>query len=219
MEDLNYFNLIESFGTNGCPLCFILKERLEKFLYNYLDETVTDVDSRLKIRKTFGFCSAHAWMLQKNENCLGQGIIYQDLVETFHRNFIFPSDPKKTRKALDNLLSAKKCLICDHVGEIEKRYLEVFSGNFDKPELKAAYEKSQGLCLVHLASAVRTWKDSKTISSYLETEAGKLDGLDAELKEFVRKFDYRYAGEKFGAEKDSWIRAIEKISGRKNNYY
>jgi len=219
MEDLNYFNLIESFNANACPLCFILKERLEKFLYNFLDEAVTDVDSRLKIRRTFGFCGTHAWMLQKSENCLGQGIIYQDLIETFHENFVFPSDPKKTRKALEKLLSDRKCLICNHVGEIEKRYLDVFSGSFDKPELKAAYEKSQGLCLNHMALAVRTWKDSKTISTYLEAESRKLKELDVELKEFVRKFDYRYAGEKFGKEKDSWIRAIEKVSGRKGNYY
>ncbi|HCE44762.1 MAG TPA: hypothetical protein DET40_14570 [Lentisphaeria bacterium] len=219
MEDLNYFNLIESFNVSGCPLCSILKERLEKFLYNFLDETVTDVDSRLRIRKTFGFCSVHAWMLQKSENCMGQGIIYQDLIETFHANFIFPSDPKKTRKALDNLIAARKCLICNHVGEIEKRYLEVFSGSYDNMELRAAYEKSQGLCLNHMALAVRSWKNSRTIPAYLEAESMKLKGLDAELKEFVRKFDYRYSGEKFGGEKDSWIRAIEKISGRKGSHY
>ncbi|HBC88601.1 MAG TPA: hypothetical protein DCZ94_16765 [Lentisphaeria bacterium] len=213
MEDLNYFNLVESFNANGCPLCFIMKERLDKFLYNFLDETVTDVDTRLRIRKNFGFCHAHAWMLQKSENCLGQGIIYQDLVETFHKIHLSPSDPKKTRKALDRLLADRKCIFCEHVGGIEKRYLEVFSGNFDMPEVKAAYEKSQGLCLNHMAMAVRTWRNSKTISSYLEVESVKLKELDAELKEFIRKFDYRFSGEKFGKEKDSWIRAIDKISG------
>ena len=219
MEDLNLANLVESLSANGYPLCSILKERIEKFLYNFLDETVTDVDTRLKIRKDFGFCCAHAWMLQKNENCLGQGIIYQDLVETFHRNFIFPADPRKTRKCLDSLVASRKCLICDHAARIEKRYLEVFSDSFDKPELKEAYSKSQGLCLDHMVAAVRGWRSSKTITSYLETESARLKELDAELKEFIRKFDYRYAGEKFGREKDSWIRAIEKISGRRGNYY
>ncbi len=215
MDELNYLNLLDSLRAEGCPLCHILSERLDKFIYNFLDETVTDVDTRLRIRKDLGFCGTHARMLQKNENCLGQGIIYQDLVETLHSHVIFPADPKKTRKAIDKIYAARKCVFCEHVGEIETRYLEVFTGSFDKIELRDAYASSQGLCLNHMAMALRTWKDSKTISLFLESESAKLRELDGELKEFVRKFDYRYSGEKFGKERDSWIRAIGKISGGK----
>ena len=38
--------------------------------------------------------------------------------------------------------------------------------------------------------------------------------LNGELEEFLRKSDYRFQKEPFGAEKDSWQRAISAISGQ-----
>lgn len=40
-----------------------------------------------------------------------------------------------------------------------------------------------------------------------------LERLQADLREFIRKNDYRYIKEGFGEEGDAWRRAIEAISG------
>jgi hypothetical protein len=44
-----------------------------------------------------------------------------------------------------------------------------------------------------------------------------MQDLTGELKEFQRKHDYRFSSEVFGPERDSWIRAIEKMVGKKEN--
>jgi hypothetical protein len=38
--------------------------------------------------------------------------------------------------------------------------------------------------------------------------------LNDELEEFLRKNDYRFQKEPFGAERDSWQRAISALSGQ-----
>ena len=48
----------------------------------------------------------------------------------------------------------------------------------------------------------------------LALEGELLHALDDDLSEFARKHDYRYLGEKIGAEGDSWIRAIGLVAGK-----
>lgn len=41
----------------------------------------------------------------------------------------------------------------------------------------------------------------------------RAEQLLAELKEFMRKSDYRFTGEPMGAEGDSWTRAVAWVTG------
>jgi hypothetical protein len=41
-----------------------------------------------------------------------------------------------------------------------------------------------------------------------------MQALDEELREFIRKHDYRFTGEGMGTEGTSWIRAIEMVAGK-----
>ena len=38
-------------------------------------------------------------------------------------------------------------------------------------------------------------------------------GLHGQLAEFIRKHDHRFSQEPFGAEKDSWTRAVAALAG------
>lgn len=42
---------------------------------------------------------------------------------------------------------------------------------------------------------------------------GRLEGVQGELAEFIRKNDYRYANEPSGGERDSWLRALRALGG------
>jgi hypothetical protein len=43
----------------------------------------------------------------------------------------------------------------------------------------------------------------------------KWESLEAELAEFIRKQDYKYAQEVRGAESGSWKRALEMLAGKR----
>jgi hypothetical protein len=69
-----------------------------------------------------------------------------------------------------------------------------------------------------LVLALKKCKNKKFGKELVDIETGKISGLIAELKEFMRKHDYRFSKEKFGKEGDSWIRTIEKFIGKEGIY-
>jgi hypothetical protein len=69
-----------------------------------------------------------------------------------------------------------------------------------------------------LVLALKKCKNKKFGKELVDIEIGKISGLIAELKEFMRKHDYRFSKEKFGKEGNSWIRTIEKFIGKEGMF-
>jgi len=217
-----YFNLLEALKENGCPICFLANKAVHKFMDGFLYESVNDPGIREEIKGSQGFCNRHAWQLQKFGDGFGQAIVYSDLM-----NIVL-----KQLKEIDNSLSIKEllkrispkaaakqiCMFCRQEKDVEERYISVFWESFNDPEFSFHYKDSFGLCLPHLALALKKCKSKEFGKELIDIETGKISGLIAELKEFMRKHDYRFSQEKFGKEGDSWIRAIEKIIGKEGVY-
>ena len=106
------------------------------------------------------------------------------------------------------------CMICQEEKGAVRRYIEVFINNFEDADLQFAFKNSFGLCLPHLLTLLELCKDAKISAEVLNIETAKIKNNIEELKEFERKHDYRFSNEKFGAEGDSWIRAMEKLIGK-----
>jgi hypothetical protein len=79
---VDYFDLIDAFKAQGCPLCNRMRELSVKFLGNLFYERVTDVWTRVDLSKAKGFCSWHAWISTEISNSnSGIAIIYKDLLD------------------------------------------------------------------------------------------------------------------------------------------
>ena len=65
----------------------------------------------------------------------------------------------------------------------------------------------------HFLAALHTLKESESFESLLSIEREKLAALQLELAELIRKNDYRFSEEDWGAESDSWRRAIQILYG------
>ena len=48
----------------------------------------------------------------------------------------------------------------------------------------------------------------------LSLESEKLNKLRTELNEIIRKNDYRFRNEEWGAERDAWLRALNRLTRR-----
>ena len=75
-----YFNLLDALKEQGCPVCFVIKKNAQKFMDNFLYESVNDPGIRKQIKESVGFCNRHAWQLQKFGDGFGLGIVYEDIM-------------------------------------------------------------------------------------------------------------------------------------------
>jgi len=218
-----YFNLLDALKEQGCPVCFVIRKNAQKFMDDFLYESVNDPGLRKEIKESVGFCNRHAWQLQKFGDGFGLGIVYEDLMQLVLKRLEGADGSSVSLKAIPKQLdkdeqAKKSCIVCKEEKDVEGRYIAVFLDNFDDSELRFAYNNSFGLCFRHLNLAIKRNKNKKLSNEIISIEAAKLNGLISELKEFHRKHDYRFSKEKFGKEGDSWIRAIEKLIGKEGVY-
>jgi len=219
-----YFNLVDAFKEEGCPLCYLIKKSVHQSMDTFLYENVNDPGMRKDIRSTFGFCNKHAWQLRQSGDGFGLSLIYQDLIGIFLEKIVAIDGNVVTEKTIKKILNTadirrfKKidynCDFCKKEKETEGHYVREFLENFHEPELQVVFETSFGLCLPHMFMAIDKSKDVQISRAILKTESGKFKKLSEELKEFDRKHDYRFSKEGFGKEGNSWIRAIEKFIGK-----
>lgn len=221
----SYFNFLDALREEGCSICFLLKKTIHKLMDDFLYEQVNDPGVRKEIRESLGFCSAHAWELQKFGDGFGSSIIYEDLMElvaNYIEKIIVSGKSVKDFSAEISKVNSKDyykrtkaaCPMCKSRREAEKRYVSTFIEGFHEPEFYSSYKNSFGLCLPHLIEAIKDCREKKTINSLLNIESEKMKGLIGELKEIQRKHDYRFSHEGFGKEGNAWIRAIEKMVGK-----
>jgi hypothetical protein len=212
-----YFNLLEAL-KEGCPICFLVKKNTHKFMDDFLYESVNDPGVRENIKASQGFCNRHAWQLQKLGDGFGQAIVYSDLINIILKQLKEVEKAVSVKELLRKInpeTTAKKiCMFCKQEIDAVERYVSVFWESFNDAEFSFHYKNSFGLCLPHLALALKKCKSKKLGTELIDIEAVKISGLVVELKEFMRKHDYRFSKEKFGKEGDSWIRAIEKFIGK-----
>lgn len=69
-----------------------------------------------------------------------------------------------------------------------------------------------GFCLPHLRQVTARLR-GEALERLLQYQQERWEELRAELAEIVRKNDYRFQGEGFGAERDAWLRAVRAVVG------
>lgn len=234
-KDPLYYRLLEACASPGCPVCRVTLHQVDRFLDVLFYESVNDIPTRALLRKSRGFCSSHAWRLLDGEvgNALGIAIIYHDVLTNVLRDL--PAAPpdqtglnsffgRAARQAGDWLKSAlaalspkEPCLACKEREQATALTLAVMRGALREEEFAAALESSEGLCLPHLRLALEHAGDDTSLPLLLEQSRPKLEVLNAELGEFIRKNDYRFRSEGFGSEGSSWRRVISKFNGERES--
>jgi len=212
-----YFNLLDAL-KEGCPICFLVKKGAHKFMDDFLYEGISDLATKEQIKVSRGFCNRHAWQLRAFGDGFAHAIVYENLAGMVLKEMEWVESSvsiKKIIAAIDPEKSARNvCLFCKQKKDIEARYVLEFWESFDDQEFSGYYKKSFGLCLPHLVFALKKCGNAKLSKELIAVELPKFSALSGELKEFIRKHDYRFSKEKFGVERDSWLRAIEKFIGK-----
>lgn len=209
-----FYNLLDAF-SEGCPFCSLIKKNIHKYMDDFLYESVNDPGLRKEVRRSLGFCNRHAWQLQKFNDGFSTAIVYEEVLrDVIHGLEGSEGFSSIFKSFVHNEASDAGCVICKEEKDTEQRYLSVFIENFMDAELQARYTDSFGLCFPHFLDVLKHCKNQEIVKQLIACELKKTRSLHVEIKEFLRKQDYRFSKEGFGHEKDSWIRAIEKVLGK-----
>ena len=234
MSNILYYKLLEACRERGCPVCWVEAESVERHIVNQFYENVNSPKWRDRLRASLGFCHEHAWLAvdKRLGDALGFSIIYRDVVNSVlshldkepgrsqpsrHWTSRLRQVPEQARNLMERWLSAitpsRRCPICEHRDETARTILSVLLDGLKKQELAEALQASDGLCFPHLQKSVEQVQDVSVGETLFALHHEKLEGLRAELMEFIRKNDYQAASEGFGAEGDAWLRAVAMVVG------
>jgi hypothetical protein len=94
-------------------------------------------------------------------------------------------------------------------------YLEILLDYISEEDFGREFSRSSGVCFPHLTIAVEKYPGHRNLGMLIQKQMKKWESLKAELEEFIRKHDYKYADEPRGEESDSWMRALEMLAGKR----
>ncbi len=222
------YDVIEACADAGCPLCRVAERWGGRFMAAILYEEVTDPHTRGRLKSSFGFCRAHAWQAAEvGGTLLGMSIIYRGLLGQVDRALLqaAPADQKAwwQKFAAQNaaapepagLAPTAPCPACTYLAEMEETALvaicDALPGN---ERLRAGLSLTDGgFCLPHLRRVLALASNAEAFAFLQNSSHTRLAALQAEMEEFIRKYDHRFHKEEWGAERDSWQRAIRWVNG------
>lgn len=228
---VSFFRLIEACDHDGCPVCHCLRQDAVRYLDAVLYEQVNDPGTRAALRDSWGFCNWHAWLSRDVlHSGLGTGIISEDLLgaslgrlrrllvrirrgglaagwlgRLFGRAPQIPLLRLWQRRAI--------CPACRVARESEAGYLLTVLEFTGDPQFDRAFDCSPGLCLPHVVRLIALDATHPRLAAVLDRVRGKWERLQAELRGFVAKHDYRAPEPFTDAEARSWTLALELLAG------
>ncbi len=225
-----YTDLVESLGQGGCPICRLVARDATRFMDSLLYENVLDLEIMARFRGRRGLCNTHGWQLTTFPGQqLGVALLFQAALHEVMGQ-MGPSSNPMTRNLsgrflgrmdgrgpalADNLDPQAPCMVCEKIEETEDRYLKTLVEQLGDARVHTAFLASEGLCLPHFREALRFATASDQFDRLRDTQMGIWERLMGEVKELVRKNDYRFAHEPRGPEMDSWRRVVARMVGEK----
>jgi hypothetical protein len=213
--------IIESFSSDGCPLCAILRRDELDSLYQWVSHSNNTAKNSGRIRQFLdagGFCNYHFWQFQ--EVCTHYGIanigaqLIEKLLEILGMNKQkCPDNALKHRKKISDPWFAE-CPLCFELKEKEGGYLEELLVILKHNGFNPVYEHSCGLCIPHYIKAINYIDDASLMVFLYETQIYQLERIRTNACSFISK---RYPPQRWKQtedEKKAWFQAIEKIVGR-----
>jgi len=215
----SYHDLLADLKRAGCPACHGANSSAWRYIDALLWESVNDAETRARLRATHGFCRTHAFMAltiaSQQGDSLGMAILYEDFLRNMHAEVLEVLEPKRRRRRGKTLRVGQRCIICESADSTASNYLAILAAAEEGTEPWEAIRRPEhGICLPHLALGLRSHRPeqerARITGAFLQGEAE----LRANLKELIRKHDYRFHDEGItDEERASWIHAVRRVVG------
>lgn len=223
-----YFRLLETLENPTCPICALVLEDSHSYLDALFYESVLDVQTRMNLMESFGFCSWHALQIPSLPSIcapnVGFAIFASDLLrkldyfgraitEERARRWKWKSWFKRKHRRLIAFLKERPCPACEHVKQFESYHFHDFMDAIGDKDFFAAYQGSRGICLSHFLILEETYSPHANFPLLFEAQLAKVNALRGTLEEFIRKQDFRFSDQITSEESKAWKSALDILAG------
>ena len=225
---LSYYDLREAFAEDGCPICRLALAAAVRWIAAINYESAGDPGVRAELRASFGFCAIHGQQWLHQANVLATATIYVDVLtrvvaerrmlsvtraSTLAGVAAFLGAHTDPGHGHQPLLPSGRCPVCQAVAETEAMLLDTLLAALPDPAFGAAYRASGGLCLPHLRRALAQASDEGSFGLLRDVAVAREECLLAQLREIIRRSDYRFSHEPAGEERGGAERAVRHVAG------
>ncbi|MFA5104930.1 MAG: DUF6062 family protein [Candidatus Margulisiibacteriota bacterium] len=189
-----FYKLEEALHLEECPVCYMTARNVVRHIDYLFYENVNDPGVNKEIIASQGFCKRHSEMILQTRQSSGIAIIYKRIIDGLIKTNYGDSQGG--------------CPICENEKRAYDRYCETFVNHWHEG-ISKAYDGPSVLCMTHFRQITKLMKSKECREMLQNMQTKKLEELSAELEEYSRKFDYRFASEQEGHEKGSWSRAVK----------
>ncbi|SRR5216683_3283834 len=230
--------LAQACKREGCPICLVTLERMERVMDHWQYEVATEAENRDLLVYSKGFCSRHTWQLAQMPEIpapFALAIVYRSILPDLLKDVERDLARIKTNKTADHvpfwrkLLPRKQsrseqdidppfvqhCPFCSRQKEIERELLQELLAVLPNKEFQAKLSTATGLCLTHFTRATHAAENDRQRAILFANQYASLQRNMAELEEMVRKHDYRFLHEPRGPEMTAWRRAAQLLAGNR----
>ncbi|MDP9224849.1 MAG: DUF6062 family protein, partial [Actinomycetota bacterium] len=218
VHPIGFHDLLRDLEFRGCCVCSGATRSSRRYLDSLLWEFVTDGGIRTRLRAGHGFCREHTFLAievaRAHAGDAGLAALYEDFLEHIRHHILDLRSPHRSArfrpgKRVEILIKPElPCRACESESGAVRAYLTILAHRGRYPEIETALEASRrGLCIPHLERGLTMFADAEPraalVALYLKFE----EELRADLRDFIRKRDYRFQDEPRGLEQESWWRA------------
>lgn len=217
------FEAVQSEEHAGCPFCRLKKKLEEDELSIILGASMMEPDIRIKTNEA-GFCHDHFGKMLEKGNRLSLALILESHLAEMEKKLTSGGLSSMMKGGVPKRLSdaVESCYICDR---IEYSFSRMVSTAVMLWETDAAFRKKCGqqeyICLPHVAEFLAAGKAGMSKKVYADFEKSVMKVAVRRMSEvregiaaFVKKFDYRYAGEALDNAAGAPEAAVEFLSGK-----
>jgi hypothetical protein len=225
-----HFDLLDACAQPGCPVCRLTLVAVSRYIDSVNYEFVNDPSVRAKIERTWAFCNTHAQQWLREGHVLGVALIYESVLARlqpdvakarhnarpgFFAGITARLGRRPSGKACGLLQPEGACPVCRERDESERVLIAVLGEGLAEAadDFRTAFRRSDGLCLPHLRRALCTLADAGTGEVLRAATLAHQELLARQLREIVRKHDYRFRDEPSGDERGAAIRAVAHVAG------
>ena len=231
-EEIYTIPINEALEQNGfCPFCY-LKDKLEQDAVSYtLGPAMMEPEFRMFTNER-GFCQKHMRDLQAQRNALSLTLVletHMDSIKSVMEN-VLKSEKKsffKKEKGKNEIFAeelnkiSSSCAVCDRIEHTFSGYLNTFIFMLKREkDFVDRVLATDGFCMEHFARLAQV-ADKRLSETEYETrfipiirhQKSRLEKQHERIKKFAESFDYRNAGKKFEAPRDTLIKSGYLLNG------
>ncbi|MBC7098416.1 hypothetical protein H5T52_04780 [Candidatus Bipolaricaulota bacterium] len=202
--------LSRALGEPGCPICRLVRESEERWIWTLLYEFTGDPEIHTLLARSLGLCALHADLMRKVVE--GRRLMTPSGVARLYETVVNALERKLQQGLLRGNANKTECPLCTYANGTAERQAYFLARLLSTREWQKEYKASDGLCWPHGRLVLK--QASRGVQSWLMGDfVQRLERLGGLLAELQRKQRYDVPEPVTPEEADSWREALWRLGG------